>query len=156
MRSSIVLARLCRSPARRLVVALLAIPAILIGLLAMHVLTTGGMGEPGAAAASVTHHATEAAPNSADSTDLATGAVSAPALAPLPAEDCHGLCGPSHAMLGMACVLALLVTLVLFTLHLVLAGWQPLRRVISALIANAAALAPPLPPSLHVLSISRT
>lgn len=156
MRSSIALARLRRSPRRRPAVALFAIPAVLIGLLAMHVLTTDGMSQPGAAAVSITQHATEAAPNPADSTAMAMRAVGAPAPAPLPAADCCGQRGPSHTMLGTACVLALLVTPVLLTPHLVLASWQPLRRVIPALVAKVAALVSPLPPSLDVLSISRT
>ncbi len=155
MRNSVVPARLRRSPGRRLAVALFAVPAILVGLLGMHVLTTGGMGEPMAAAISAIH-AAAAAPFSADRTDMAMGEVSPPAPAPLPLDNCCGLCGPRHGMLGMACVLALLVALVLLTLHLVLAGWQPLGRHAAALLAKAAALAPPSPPSLHVLSISRT
>ena len=76
--------------------------------------------------------------------------------APSPAEDCGGFCGPSHDMLGMICVLALLVTVVLLSLHLILIRWEELRRIVTTLAANAAALAPPAPPSLHVLSISRT
>ena len=72
------------------------------------------------------------------------------------AGDCGGLCGATHDMLGMICVLALLVTLVLIALRLVLIRWEDLRRVIGELAAKAAAVAPPTPPSLLVLSISRT
>jgi hypothetical protein len=59
-------------------------------------------------------------------------------------------------MLGMICVLALLVTVVLLSLHLTLIRWEELRRIVPELVAKAAALTPPPPPSLHVLSISRT
>ena len=76
--------------------------------------------------------------------------------APAPAEDCGGMCGPGHEMLGMICGLALLITVVLITLQLILTGWQPLKRMAVAIAATAAALAPLPPPSLHVLSISRT
>lgn len=153
MTGSTVLSRLRSSRWRRLAIALFAVPAILIGLLAMHVLTTGGMSESGAP------HAM-----GAQTTDTAValhGAneVMAPALSPdmpTPAGDCGSLCGPTHEMLGMLCVLALMVTIVLLTLHLVLIRWEELRRIVPALVARAAALAPPAPPSLHVLSISRT
>jgi hypothetical protein len=67
------------------------------------------------------------------------------------------MCGPiGHDMLTMICVLALLITVVLLTLHLILLRWEELRRFVSGLAVKAAALAPLQPPSLHILSISRT
>ena len=143
------LAHLRSSRRRRLLIALLAVPAILVGLLAMHVLTTTGMGDTSASAATPAHHMGEASLVANES------AAGNPAM-PSPAEDCGGLCGPGHDMLGMICVLALLVTVVLLALHLILIRWEELWRVITTLTAKAAALAPPAPPSLHVLSISRT
>ena len=153
MSDTVLLARLRRSPWRRLVIALFAVPAILVGLLAMHALTTDGMTDAGVSVASATHHATSQALVPLDAT--AAMMASNPGT-PTPAEDCGGMCGPGHEMLGMICVLALLVTVVLFTLQLILNGWQPLKRIAVAIAATAAALAPPPPPSLHVLSISRT
>lgn len=149
MTGNVLLTRLRSSRWRRLAIALLAVPAILVGLLAMHVLATGGMGSSGAAhpagghgsAVALVHEAHDASAN--------------PSM-PAPAEDCGGLCGPSHDMLGMICVLALLVTMVLLTFQLILIRWEQLRSVGAAILAMAASLASPAPPSLHVLSISRT
>lgn len=152
MTGSTLLARLRRSRWRRLAIALFAVPAILIGLLAMHVLTTGGMSEPAAPQPMSAHASDSALVHSPDAEMASVLGAGMPA----PAEDCGGLCGPSHEMLGMICVLALLVTVVLLTLHLILIRWEQMRRTVTALAAKAAALAPPAPPSLHVLSISRT
>lgn len=153
MRGNVLLARLRSSPWRRLAIGLLAVPAILVGLLAMHVLTTDGMSDAGISAATASHHDHAEAPPPANATTV--GMTSTPA-APAPAEDCGGMCGPGHEMLGMICGLALLITVVLITLQLILTGWQPLKRMAVTIAATAAALAPLPPPSLHVLSISRT
>lgn len=149
MAGTALLARLRNSRRRRLLITLFAVPAILIGLLAMHVLSSTGMGDPSVPGAMPVHHI--------DATSLVSeeSAAVSPAV-PSPAEDCGGVCGPSHDMLGMICVLALLVTVVLLTLHLVLIRWEELRQIVSPLAAKALALPPPAPPSLHILSISRT
>lgn len=149
MAGTALLARLRRSPGQRLVIALFAVPAILIGLLAMHVLTADGMSDTSASVVMPTHHMGTAP------TDMEQAIPVSPAMPALP-EGCGGPCGPDHDMLGMICVLALLVTVVLLTLHLVMIRWEELRRVITTLAAKAATLAPPTPPSLHVLSISQT
>lgn len=143
------LVRLRRSPGQPLVIAFFAVPAILIGLLAMHVLTAGGMSDTSASVAMTTHHM-GAAPS-----DMEQAIPVSPVMPALP-ERCGGPCGPGHDMLGMICVLALLVTVVLLTLHLVMIRWEELRRFITTLAAKAATLATPTPPSLHILSISRT
>lgn len=152
MTGNILLTRLRSSPWRRLAIALFAVPAILIGLLAMHVLVTGSMSESGAS-----HPMGALMADTAQVHDSDAGVI--PAMSPNrpgPAGDCGGLCMPSHDMLGMICVLALLVTVVLLTLHLVLVRWEELRRIVATLTAKAAALVRSAPPSLHVLSISRT
>ena len=59
-------------------------------------------------------------------------------------------------MLGTACILALLLTALLLTVHLTVLRWGFPRAVANAIMARVAALAPPHPPSLLVLSISRT
>jgi len=146
------LARLRDSPWRRLAIALVGVPAILIGLLAMHVLTNGGMSGSSSPHTISAHTAVVEIDHSAEAA-LATAAD--PSM-PLPASDCGGMCGPSHDVLGMICVLALLATVVLLALHLVLIRWEELRRVVATLLAKASAMAPLEPPSLHVLSISRT
>lgn len=153
MSGNSVLSRLRRSRWRRLAIALFAVPAILIGLLAMHVLTSDGMTESAAVHPMSSGHTTDTA--LVHGADEAMVSSMSPGL-PAPAEGCGGLCGPGHDMLGMICVLALLVTVVLLSLHLILIRWEEVRHIVSTLAAKAAALAPPAPPSLHVLSISRT
>lgn len=149
MAGNVLFARLRSSRGRRVMIALFAVPAILIGLLAMHVLTTTGIGDsPTSSSAMPAHHPTTGTPSD-------EFAATSPGM-PASSEDCGGMCGPSHDMLGMVCVLALLATVILLSLHLVLIRWEQLRRFVHALPAKAAALAPPVPPSLHVLSISRT
>jgi len=133
-----------------LALALFAVPAILIGLLAMHVLTNDGMTETVSQATSA-HTAAAPAHSPGEGAAASMGTRT-----PVPAEDCEAVCMPSHDMLGMICVLALLVTLVLFALRLILIRWEELRQALLGLAARAVALAPPTPPSLHVLSISRT
>ena len=149
MASTAVLARLQRSAGWRPLIALFAVPAILIGLLAMHVLTTTDMSHSTASTTMTAHHLSAEA--------LASGeALTAISAVPAPSEDCGGLCGPSHDMLALVCVLALLVTVMLLTVHLVLIRWEERRPPVTTLSAKAATLARPRPPSLHVLSISRT
>lgn len=136
----------------RLAIAMFAVPAILTGLLAMHILASGGLTELSAPQATGAHsaHATLArSPEPGISSAMNAGA-------PTPVEDCGGMCGPDHNMLSMICVMALLVTAVLLSVHLMLAGWEQLRRVLLSLVVKAVALASSAPPSLHVLSISRT
>jgi len=130
---------------KRLAIVLLAVPAILVGLLAMHVLTTGAAHAPDAHGSA--GHVSVAVDESA--TDILTTHSEGTA-------DCDGLCGTEHDMLGMACILALLITALLLIIHLTVLTWGSRRPIASALIARVAALAPPLPPSLLELSISRT
>lgn len=136
---------------RRIILVLLAVPAILLGLLAMHGLTTSSMGGSQTSLA-VTDQSTGMVMHAVGSvTPLAMNSGS-----PLRAQNCEGACGPDQEMLGMACVLALLFTVLLFALHPALSWREGIRSKISALAAKVLALAPPSPPSLHYLSISRT
>lgn len=130
----------------RVALALFAVPAILIGLLAMHVLATDTM------AGSADHHSSMSQTATAGSDMI---------IAPTPAaaslgDHCGGICMPSHDMLGMMCVLALLAGAILFAVRLHLSGWPDLRRILEPIQRAVAAQAPATPPSLHVLSISRT
>ena len=134
------------SPHGRVVLALFAVPAILIGLLAMHVLVAGNMTETATHQSSVSVAAT-ASGDMTMAPNPETGAL---------ADECGGICMPSHDMLGMMCVLALLAGAIFFALQLLLSGRPDLRATLKPLQLTAAALAPPTPPSLHVLSISRT
>lgn len=131
---------------RTLIFSLAAIGAILVGLIAMHSFTFEGGHSGHAAASAVTesldHHVTASAAETtmADQTAGPAG--------------CDGEC--EHSMTVMACILALMVTLIVLGASratLISAG---IRRVLSPVLELKATLAPAVPPSLHVLSISRT
>lgn len=146
------------SGVQRIVVLLLAVTGIVVGLLAMHTLTTV-TGDHGAhhtvttthddsgiaaAGATMTHRAAMVGD---DETGMFHGA-----------SDCNGTCQSGHNMANMVCLLALLVLTLVMTLRVIFTRWgNDLHRLIAALAAALpATLAPPSPPSLHVLSISRT
>lgn len=130
----------------RWVFALLAVPAVVAGILAMHFLT--GLAAPGAAA----HHM-DAPTIVAAAPHVMGEADTAPAIL-----DCSAQCAPTHEMTAMACLmLALLVVFVLLASSTGgLLGWVSPRVVLARISVALAALAPPNPPSLTALSISRT
>ena len=128
---------------RRPAIVLLGVSAILFALFTMHAFTSSNMNAAVASESVAAHSVTGMA------SPMDHGA-------PVPTDDCGGLCGPGHDMLGMVCALALLATIVLLTLNVTRVRWQELRRIVTAIAAKAAALAPPAPPSLYVLSINRT
>lgn len=136
-----------RDHRRGIILALLAVPAILFGLLAMHGLTAASMSGSQTAMA-ITDQATHVVGNFTPAT-MTSGL-------PSQAQNCDGGCGPSQEMLGMACVIALLFTVLIFALRPALSQREEIRHTISAIAAKVLALAPPSPPSLHYLSISRT
>lgn len=134
-----------RSMARTLLLLIALTGAVIIGLLAMHSLNTHATAESG-------HHATTA-------TDQATASVTgdAHAATTVSAEESCADCGTSHSgMLAMACVLALLAT-VLF-----LARPRGGQQWLALLPRPGPPTLPPPgvpglhPPSLTVLCISRT
>ena len=134
---------------KRLAIVLLIVPAILAGLLAMHVLTTANVSHASPASASQTdNHAATPAHQSAPTGTLVAHHHEA--------TGCEGTCPPEHDMLGMACILALLMTALLLLVHLTLLRWVSPRNLTNSIMARIAALAPPQPPSLLFLSISRT
>ena len=120
---------------KRLAVVLLAVPAILMGLLAMHVLTTGATHTPHAHAS--TAHASSAVDDSA---------AYSPTAAPHSETDCDPACVPEHDMLGMACILALLMTALVLAVRLTLLRWGTVGALASTVMARLANLAPPQPP----------
>ena len=127
---------------RRYAIALLAVPAILVGLLAMHFLASESH-SPGAH--SVSMSAADSVAPAVAHDDMPTPAV---AHDPMPA--------PTDEMLGMACVLALLVSAVLLVLHVFRVQYRAARASLWAHLTRPFALPAPAPPSLHVLCISRT
>ena len=131
---------------RRLAIGVLGVAALLICLLAMNHGTGDNMSGSGKVAAAQTAQSTEQ--------------VMTPALdrgvTPLSGEQCGGACAPAHEVVAVACMLVLLVTVVLLAADLILTRRIFLRQILVTLVAKAATLAPPAPPSLYVLSISRT
>jgi hypothetical protein len=127
--------------ARRVVGLLLAVSAIVFGILAMHTLNLMS-DSPSALSsntATVVHHA-ETMPSDVGS------------------QSCTNDCGPiDHEMASMSlCVLALLAGVLFVAAGI--ASWRQEQRwgpVLSRLF-DALRAATPAPPSLHVLSISRT
>ena len=126
------------------------IAAILVGLLAMHALTS----DTSDTSVGRTAQTSESAMLTMGGTAVALSESASSGMSV--SSGCSGACDLGHEMLGSACVLALLVTVLLFTLHLFVVSRPEARRVVHALVAKASALVPPAPPSLEVLSISRT
>ncbi len=134
-----------RSMARTLLLLIALIGAVIIGLLAMHSLNTHATAESG-------HHATMATDAAgASAVGDAHGATT------VSAEESCADCGTSHSgMLAMACVLALLATVLLLARPRgVQRGFALLPRPGPPAVPRAGS--PGLhPPSLTVLCISRT
>jgi len=137
-----------RSTMHRVFLTFAAAFVLIAGLLATHTLSTGSThhesGEVTIAAANH-HRAPEAAVNSAV----------------VDVGHCAGDCGapgnmPSHSLLLMVCVLALLAAAIVALAPALLARLS-MSVSLAKLVRDAArALSPPQPPSLLVLSISRT
>ncbi|MGV8896327.1 MAG: DUF6153 family protein [Rhodoglobus sp.] len=128
---------------RNLLVSLLAVTAIVAGLLTMHSLNLehGGSATVASSTAAMSHH---------DATVVAGD----PAMAAT--DSCGDPCAPEHSMTVMACILALLVSVLLIGAMRVITSWAPVRRRIATIVDQAVALSLPAPPSLHALCISRT
>ena len=129
----------------RRVSALMAIAAIVFGILAMHFLA--GL-SPSGQQAHVVAGSTATVSTTHTMSDTATK----------PAENqCGVQCSPPHQMAEMACVL-----LVLFASIMLIVGsresrsWLWPRYPLPRIGLASSALAPPRPPSLILLSISRT
>lgn len=140
-------AALRRGAIGRAVFLLALVGGVLVGLLAMHTISSasgGHMESASAMSADMTAHGNHG--------DMAT-----PTQAETPA-DCSGMCDPGHIMASMACVLALLFSVLVLAISAsrrwstFLAG--PRTRWL-AIVAVAVAAMPP-PPDLNALSISRT
>ncbi len=127
-----------------LLVSLAAVVTIVVGLLAMHSLNLEHSGSASAVSSTTAashHNATMVAGEEAGSaTDACGGAP----------------CAPEHSMTVMACILALLVSLLLVGAIRVVTAWTPVRKRTAAVVAQWASLPLPSPPSLHALCISRT
>ncbi len=118
---------------RRTIIALIAVPAILVGLLLMHVLSADGSATPTGVGGSTS--ATVIVDASAD-------------------VDCDGPCAPTHSMAEVACILALLVSLILLAAPVSIRRWLVLASPMRFALFDTRAPSAPL--TLHELSISRT
>lgn len=137
-----------RAFTRTLLMVIAVTGAVIVGLLAMHSLNThttaSGHGDTVAVAGEVsTHH--DASPLSAQLNTTAAH------------DDGCGDCGDDHAMAWMACVLALLVSVLVLARHRI--GWRiigrnDLLRAVQARWPAPRHVVSPL--SLTVLCISRT
>lgn len=145
--------------ATRLLVSLAAAVALIAGLLAMHVLGIPASDHAGAGALTISEHAHHSSASAhADPGEQATHLSPAPAVS---GEPCDGDCGmpagmPTHSMPMAACVLGLVGAILLLlppASRALLAALEGPRRVAAQMFG---AVAPLHPPSLHVLSISRT
>lgn len=124
------------SARRRIFLVVVAVPAIIVGLLAMHFLAGADEVSPATMTMSV---------------GTTSGSVAAPI-------DCGLSCITSSDMtMTMTCVLALLVTVIVLTVlsALIRRDRDLFLELVSLWRARIASLPPPIPPSLHVLSISR-
>ena len=148
---------------RRLLLTLATAFLLIAGLLAMHTLTGtltfGHNGTPATVSASAGHGAEPAMAPDVGPAALGAGPGMALEVA---AEHCPGDCGasggvPDHSMLMMVCVLALLAAAIVLLAPVLLAR---LGAALALLRLHGrtvlAALPHPRPPSLLVLSISRT
>lgn len=138
-----------RAPWRRTLIAVLAITAVLVGLLAMHSLAVNsGNGQSES-------HSSSTVVGAVVSADMSQTNVESEAPALL--QTCTGgLCQVNCLMLGVLCTLGLLTVALTWLLH---RGITP--RVISSPLTRVASivaqrLSELTPPSLVVLSISRT
>ncbi|MEO7348275.1 MAG: hypothetical protein ABIW32_00165 [Terrimesophilobacter sp.] len=69
---------------------------------------------------------------------------------------CQGPCGQDHFMMATACGIALLVPFLLIGAARLSATWRPFARRLQSRLERGGALPPSMPPSLVLLSISRT
>lgn len=132
---------------RRVALGLVGVAGVLICLFAMSqsaVITVSG--SAGVALA---------APQTATFAGQLPPAVDPGATAPS-SERCGATCLPAHEVVAATCVLVWMAAVALLAIDLTVTRWNSIRGFFVALVAQAAALAPPSPPSLHVLSISRT
>jgi hypothetical protein len=128
---------------RKVMLIVVAVAAIVVGLLAMHSLNLHEGHDSGGAmsVAAAPHHVVGMpAPDS-----------------PSDSPQCASPCGTGdQVMSGTACILALLATTMLLAVALSAIRWERFPRWATSLLSRVAALASPSPPSLLILSISRT
>lgn len=133
-----------RSLLRNLLLVFAAVAMIVAGLLAMHSLNLESHHDEIALA----EHAVVVGHHHADPADatMITAGVS---------DACPDDCGTEHSVMG-ACILALATAVMALFSAAIVSRWSAVGPALARLVSNANALAVPFPPSLHILSISRT
>jgi len=142
---------------RRVWLTVLAATAVLIGLLAMHAIAT----HPGTHSAhgGSTHNAvTGTDDHQTTAGTVLTGTTAAQLIpAATAADDCAGMCGTDLCLLiGMACAMALLTAALALRSQRTINLQTTLLKSIAGRLLTIQLPAPPRPPSLLALSISRT
>jgi hypothetical protein len=131
--------------------ALVAVPLIVLGILAMHFLASGSPVVDSVGESTSSHAMVESGHTHPGSSEPAPAAS---------ADDCDGMCAaghnmPGHSLMATVCVLALMIYVLLFIVPVTWTRWAlsgALPRSVTALLAT---LAPRWPPSLSMLSLSR-
>lgn len=136
---------------RHLLMTLAAVATIVAGLLAMHSLHLDSGHNDAQDNAVLTVAVGHGDAASADVIGMLEGGAPGSTVGHCPAGDCS----PDHGMTAMACLLILLATGLLLATVQASTRWAPVRQLGLLKVVRAVALAPPIPPSLHVLSISR-
>ncbi len=140
---------------RRVLIAVLAIAALLVGLFAMHMLHASTSVAGAETALSHVHSHADAGSRSAET---ATDSTSARAVgATTVTQGCDGMCEISCLLVGMICALSILAAIVGLLIikrpSLAHSLTTELKRVLRVVAQSITA---PAAPSLEVLSISRT
>ena len=136
---------------RYLLLVLVAIPAIMLGILGMHFLASSSL-DIGSLTETTSSHAMIETSQSHMGPEHSSPAASA--------DDCDGMCMaghdmPGHSLIGMVCILALVIYVFIFLVPVLWSRWGSGENVVKSLAATLAGLAPPSPPSLSMLSLSR-
>lgn len=133
---------------RRLAAGALLPVVVVVGLLAMHALTAPGAPPPTIGAAATVSGDTTRQPAHAHQVADAANTVAG--------VDCEGCGAPGHVSAAMACMLALLLTLLILKPPALAPRWMHPTMMRSEAVNQPASATLPRPPSLHVLCISRT
>jgi len=142
-----------RALRRNLLLALVVMTSVVLSFLAMHSLSLDHNSSAGSMPSATVM------PGAAVIDGAAPGHEAAATLAASGSElsaECGGSCTLEHSMMVMGCILALVGAVLVAARIRTIASGQPIQRTIVLFTAMLSSLPLPEPPSLHVLSISRT
>ena len=142
-----------RALRRNLLLVLVIMTSVVLSLVAMHSLSVDHNSSAGSMLS------VGVMPSAAVIDVAAAGHEAAATIAASGSEfsaECGGSCSLQHSMMAMGCILALVGAVLVAARIRTIASGQPIQRTIVPLTAMLSSLPLPEPPSLHVLSISRT